>query len=77
MTRLPNLYLFDEYDPSAEDQSLLDWAFVADEVVTLNALSVDLNSLPAANLTNEAVKGTLEALPDKMAEGEKIQWFIA
>lgn len=77
MTRLPNLYLFDEYDPSAEDQSLLDWAFVADEVVTLNALSVDLNSLPAANLTNEAVKGTVEALPDKMAEGEEIQWFIA
>lgn len=76
-TRLPNLYLFDEYDPSAEDQSLLDWAFVADEVVTLNALSVDLNSLPAANLTNEAVRGTLEALPDKVAEGEKIQWFIA
>lgn len=46
-------------------------------MVTLNALSVDLNSLPAANLTNEAVKDTLEALPDKMAEGEKIQWFIA
>lgn len=75
MTRLPNLYLFEEYDPSAEDRSLLDWAFVADEVVTLNALNVDLNSLPAANLTNEAVKGTLEALRDKLAEGERIQWF--
>lgn len=76
MTRLPNLYLFEEYDPSPEDQSLLDWAFVADEVVTLNALNVDLNSLPAANLTNEAVKGTLEALSDKLAEGERFQWFI-
>lgn len=76
MTRLPNLYLFEEYDPSAEDQSLLDWAFVADEVVTLNALNVDMNSLPAANLTNEAVKGTLEAMRGKLAEGERIQWFI-
>lgn len=76
MTRLRHLYLFEEFDPSAEDQSLLDWAFVADEVVTLNALSVDLNSLPATNLTNGAVKGTLEALRDKLAEGEKIQWFI-
>lgn len=76
MSRLPNLYLFEEYDPSAEDQSLVDWAFVADEVVAINALSVDLNSLSVANLANEAAEGTLEALRDKLAEGEKIQCFI-
>lgn len=76
MCRLPNLYLFEEYGPSADDQSLLDWAFVADEVVAINTLSVDLNSLPAANLANEAVNGALEAWRDKFAEGEKIQSFI-
>lgn len=76
MSCLPNLYLFEEYDPSAEDQSLLAWAFVADKVVAINTLSVDLNSLSAVNLANEAVKGNLEALRDKLAEGEKIQCFI-
>lgn len=75
MCRLPNFYLIEECGPSADDQSLLDWAFVADEVLAINRVSVDLNSLPAANLANEAVNGTLEALMDKSA-GEKIQCFI-
>lgn len=76
MSRLPNLSLFEEYNPSAEDQSLLDWAFVADEVVAINGLSIDLNSLSATVVAKEAAKGTLEALRDKWAEGEKIQCFI-
>ena len=76
MCRIPNFYLIKECGPSADDQSLLDWAFVADEVVAINRVSVDLSSLSAANLANEAVNGTLEALRDKFAEEEKIQCFI-
>lgn len=47
--------------PQLKISPYLIWAFVADEVVAIYALSVDLDSLSAANLACEGAKGTLEA----------------
>lgn len=74
MTHLPNLRFIEQYDP--DDLTVKDqpYAYVCDQVHEVK-LGVDVDELRGTGVPNEAWTALVE-LRDKIAEGEKVGWFV-
>ncbi|KAF1979454.1 hypothetical protein BU23DRAFT_496059 [Bimuria novae-zelandiae CBS 107.79] len=74
LAQLPNLRFIEQYDPEDEDTSSQPYAYVCDQVTEIQ-LGVDIDDVRGVCVQSDAWTALVE-LRDKIAEGEKVGWFV-